>query len=72
LAEALSHAPKLRSLKAQLPAIWNDLFLTISKNPTLEQIALYVEGADGILHTTMYMIEARKYARFSELIKVGT
>ncbi|KAG1789064.1 uncharacterized protein HD556DRAFT_1244331 [Suillus plorans] len=72
LAEALSHAPKLRSLKGQLPAIWNDLFLTISKNPTLEQIALYVEGVDGILHTTMYMMEARKHAHLSELIKIGT
>lgn len=72
LAEALSHAPKLRSLKAQLPVIWNDSFLTISKNSTLEQIALYVEGSDGILHTTMYMMEARKHARLSELIKVGT
>jgi hypothetical protein len=72
LAEALSHAPKLRSLKAQLPAIWSDLFLTISKNSTLEQIALYVEGVDGILHTTMYMIEARKHTRLNELIKVGT
>ncbi|KAG1745725.1 hypothetical protein EDB19DRAFT_1632108 [Suillus lakei] len=72
LAEALSHAPKLRSLKAQLPAIWNDLFLTISQNPTLEQIALYVEGVDGILHTTMYMMEAKKHAHLSELIKVGT
>ncbi|KAG2136933.1 uncharacterized protein EDB93DRAFT_1210950 [Suillus bovinus] len=72
LAEVLSHAPKLRSLKAQLPAIWNDLFLTISKNPTLEQIALYVEGVDGILHTTMYMMEAKKHAHLSELIKFGT
>lgn len=72
LAEALSHAPKLRSLKAQLPEIWNELFLTISNNPTLEQVALYVEGVDGILHTTMYMMEARKHAHLSELIKVGT
>ncbi|KAG1732907.1 uncharacterized protein EDB91DRAFT_661878 [Suillus paluster] len=72
LAEALSHAPKLRLLKAQLPAIWNELFLTISRNSALEQIALYAEGADGILHTTMYMAEAKKHARLSELIKTGT
>ncbi|KAG2357564.1 hypothetical protein BDR07DRAFT_1612453 [Suillus spraguei] len=72
LAEALSRAPKLRSLKAQLPEVWNELFLTISENPTLEQVALYVEGLDGILHTTMYMMQARKHARLSELIKVGT
>ncbi|KAG1855144.1 hypothetical protein DFJ58DRAFT_786343 [Suillus subalutaceus] len=72
LAEALSHAPKLRSLKAQLPEIWNELFLTISTNPTLEQVALYAEGVDGILHTTMYMMEARKHAHLNELIKVGT
>ncbi|KAG0704025.1 hypothetical protein DFH29DRAFT_914210 [Suillus ampliporus] len=72
LAEALSHAPNLRILKAQLPAIWNELFLVISQNSALEQIALYAEGADGILHTTMYMIEAKKHARLSELIKAGT
>lgn len=72
LAEALRHAPKLRSLKAQLPVIWSDLFLTISQNPTLEQITLYADGVDGILHTTMYMMEAKKHTRLSELIKAGT
>lgn len=72
LAHALSNAPKLCILRAQMPAVWNTLLLTISLNSALKNITLYVEGAEGIMHTSLYMMEARKHARLSELIKAGT
>ncbi|OAX37544.1 hypothetical protein K503DRAFT_742559 [Rhizopogon vinicolor AM-OR11-026] len=72
LAHALSNAPKLRILKAHIPAVWNDLFLTISRNSTLKHITLYAEAVEGIMHTSLYMMEAKKHARLSELIKAGT
>jgi len=72
LAHALSNAPKLRVLKAQVPAIWNDLLFTISQNSALQHITLYVEGAESVMHTSLYMMGAKKHARLSELIKAGT
>ncbi|KAG8221501.1 hypothetical protein J3R82DRAFT_1716 [Butyriboletus roseoflavus] len=99
LARALSVAPRLRSVRAQLPAVWNNILLVISTNPHLERVMLYAEPVLGsiqsrlnpsmcsavikggyicdeiehaVLGTGLYMMEAKKHARLSELIKGGT
>ncbi|KAL4063797.1 hypothetical protein V8B97DRAFT_1864612 [Scleroderma yunnanense] len=41
LAEALSMAPRLRSIRSQVPAVWNNLLFLASSNPALEKITLY-------------------------------
>ncbi|KIJ62280.1 hypothetical protein HYDPIDRAFT_114775 [Hydnomerulius pinastri MD-312] len=97
LAQALSTAPRLHSVRAQLPAVWNNILLVVSSNPSLEKVMLYSESMFGIhykstlgpagikgssnstddnenaiLGTGLYMMEAKKHARLSELIKAGT
>lgn len=98
LARALGVAPRLRSVRAQLPAVWNVLLLVIAANPSLEKVMLYAEAMLGplqsrptltmgsavikgqlcddiehaVLGTGLYMMEAKKHARLSDLIKTGT
>ncbi|KAG6371279.1 hypothetical protein JVT61DRAFT_9745 [Boletus reticuloceps] len=99
LARALSVAPRLRSVRAQLPAVWSNFLLLISTNQRLEKVMLYAEPILGpipgrlnlsmgsavikggyicddiehaVLGTGLYMMEAKKHARFSELIRSGT
>ncbi|KAF8443978.1 hypothetical protein L210DRAFT_3643546 [Boletus edulis BED1] len=99
LARALSVAPRLRYVRAQLPAVWNNFLLLISTNQRLEKVILYAEPILGpiqgrsnltmgsavikggyicddiehaVLGTGLYMMEAKKHARFSELIRSGT
>ncbi|KAH7890463.1 hypothetical protein F5I97DRAFT_1798635 [Phlebopus sp. FC_14] len=73
-AQALSSSPRLHTIRAQLPAVWNTLLLVISSNPALDKIMLYSEPMFGyaVLGTGLYMLEARKHARLSDLIKAGT
>lgn len=94
-AQALSEAPRLQYVRTQLPAIWNELLLVMSSNPSLEKVTLSSESAFGparyrtpgppvikgacnddyenaILGTGLYMMEAKKHARLSELIRAGT
>ncbi|KAF8841500.1 hypothetical protein BDN67DRAFT_949553 [Paxillus ammoniavirescens] len=94
-AQALSEAPRLQYVRTQLPAIWNELLLVMSSNPSLEKMTLYSESAFGparsrtpgppaikgacnddyenaILGTGLFMMEAKKHARLSELIRAGT
>lgn len=40
-AAALSVAPRLRLVRSQVPAVWNDLLLFVSCNSSLQKIALY-------------------------------
>ncbi|KAF9223136.1 hypothetical protein BS17DRAFT_734736 [Gyrodon lividus] len=98
LAQALSEAPRLQSVRAQLPAVWNNLLLVMSSNPSLEKVTLYSEPMLGVAHnrttpgssvikaactgigdnenailaTGLYMMETKKHARLSELIRAGT
>ncbi|KAI9566083.1 hypothetical protein HD554DRAFT_2026010 [Boletus coccyginus] len=82
LARALSVAPRLCSVRAQLPAVWNNFLLIVSTNPRLEKVMLYAEPilggytGDDIEHaalgTGLYMMEAKKHVRLSELVKAGT
>ncbi|EIW75605.1 hypothetical protein CONPUDRAFT_169396 [Coniophora puteana RWD-64-598 SS2] len=80
LGDALAHAPRLHTLRAQLPALWNDVVLRASDAPALERVVLYTAPAGGhlapadgaVLATGMYISEARKHARLGALIKAGT
>ncbi|KAH7915544.1 hypothetical protein BJ138DRAFT_57483 [Hygrophoropsis aurantiaca] len=81
-AHALSASPRLRTVRAQIPAIWNDILLVISHNSNLERVVLYADSPTGILGSFdgesvlaasgMYMTEAKKHARLTDLIKAGT
>ncbi|KIK94818.1 hypothetical protein PAXRUDRAFT_827614 [Paxillus rubicundulus Ve08.2h10] len=94
-AQALSESPRLQLVRAQLPAIWNELLLVMSSNPSLEKVTLSSESMFGparsrtpgppvikgvcsddyenaIPSTGLYMMEAKKHARLSELIRAGT
>ena len=42
LPAALARSPRLRTLRASLPAVWNPALLRMSKNPVLERIVLTV------------------------------
>lgn len=42
LPAALARSPRLRTLRASLPAVWNPALLRMSKNPALERIVLTV------------------------------
>ena len=81
LGDALARAPRMHTLRAQLPALWNDVLLRASDAPALERIVLYTAPTTGVsssyadgavLATGMYISEARKYARLGALIKAGT
>ncbi|KAF9240067.1 hypothetical protein BU15DRAFT_46169 [Melanogaster broomeanus] len=48
LAQALSEAPRLHSVRAQVPSVWSDFLLLISSNPSLEKIMLYSESMSGV------------------------
>lgn len=41
LAHALSVAPRLRTVRSQLPAVWNNILLSVSSNMSLQKISLY-------------------------------
>ncbi|KAH7926564.1 hypothetical protein BV22DRAFT_1128042 [Leucogyrophana mollusca] len=81
-AHSLSAAPRLRTVRSQIPAIWNDVLLIISHNSSLERVVLYADSPSGVLGSFdgealiaasgMYMTEAKKHVRLTELIKAGT
>jgi len=67
---ALSKAPKLKTFRALLPAIWNTTLLTISQNPNLERIHLSPDNE--LIGSHLFLTEARKYGKLMDLIKAGT
>lgn len=67
---ALAHAPSLRVVHAELPAVWNTALLQISANPSLAAIRL--SPAPPVAGAHMFLAEARKHARLAELIESGT
>ncbi|EGN94564.1 hypothetical protein SERLA73DRAFT_163095 [Serpula lacrymans var. lacrymans S7.3] len=73
LATAFAHAPRLHTLRAQLPTVWNTSLLTVSANPALERIQLCT-GTPGevVVGTGMFFMEARKHKHLSDLIRAGT
>ena len=67
---ALSMAPNLKIVRAQLPALWNDTLLTISQNPTLQCISLSPDKE--LVGSHLFLMEAKKHDRLMELIEAGT
>lgn len=67
---ALSTAPNLKIIRAQLPALWNDTLLTISQNPSLQCITLSPDKE--LFGSCLFLMEAKKYDRLMELIEAGT
>lgn len=73
---ALAHAPKLRSIHAELPTLWNPALLDVSANPSVQAIHLTTptpsQSASLTTTSSLYLSEARKHPRLIELIKAGT
>ncbi|OCH93153.1 hypothetical protein OBBRIDRAFT_811238 [Obba rivulosa] len=69
-AASLAAAPKLRIVRAAIPAVWNTTLLEISANPTLQRIELDPEAE--LFGAHLFMAEARKYPRLLELIRTGS
>jgi len=67
---ALSMAPNLKTVCAQLPALWNDTLLTISQNPSLQCIILSPDKE--LVGSHLFLMEAKKHDRLMELIEAGT
>jgi hypothetical protein len=104
------HAPSLRTFATQLPAVWNNAILTVSRNPNVEKVVLTSGAASvnapsypayacqpptsgsvtfphkahlhapvvqpahvsGIPSSGLFMMEAKRHPRLTELIKAGT
>ncbi|CCL98421.1 uncharacterized protein FIBRA_00418 [Fibroporia radiculosa] len=69
-AAALAVAPKLRYVRAALPAVWNTTLLEISANPALERIQLTPDTE--LVGAHLFLSEASKHPRLLELIRAGT
>lgn len=69
LAIALSTAPNLRTVISRLPTVPNDIFFTISKNPTLR--CLHFVGASASL-ANGFMRNAMEDDRLAQLIDAGS
>ncbi|KAK0421754.1 hypothetical protein EV421DRAFT_1724309 [Armillaria borealis] len=76
LTHALSLAPSLHTFSTQLPSLWNEAILCVSRNPRLERIRLggsdHDDGCGIISGGGLYMIQTRKHPRLAELIRNGT
>ncbi|KAH9915996.1 uncharacterized protein B0H18DRAFT_1039517 [Fomitopsis serialis] len=69
-AASLASAPRLRTVSALLPTVWNTALLEISQNPSLERI--HIGPRSELVASQLFMTEARKYPRLMELITTGT
>jgi hypothetical protein len=69
-ATALSRAPALKVVQAELPAVWNTALLEISTNISLEAIQL--SPSPPIAGAHIFLAEARKHPRLAQLIANGT
>jgi len=67
---ALTAAPNLKTVRAQLPALWNDTLLTVSQNPNLRCISLSPDKE--LVGSHLFLMEAKKHDRLMELIRAGT
>jgi len=67
---ALVTAPNLKTVRAQLPAVWNDTLLTVSQNPNLRCISLSPDKE--LVGSHLFLMEAKKHDRLMELINAGT
>ena len=67
---ALATAPNLKTVRAQLPAVWNDTLLTISQNPNVRCISLSPDKE--LIGSHLFLMEAKKHDRLMELITAGT
>ncbi|PCH38893.1 hypothetical protein WOLCODRAFT_92487 [Wolfiporia cocos MD-104 SS10] len=67
---SLKMAPRLRDVRALLPAVWNTTLLEISANPALERIQL--TPTTELVGAHLFLSEARKHPRLIELIRAGT
>ena len=69
-ATALSRAPALKVVQAELPAVWNTALLEISTNTNLEAIRL--SPSPPVAGAHIFLAEARKHPRLAQLIENGT
>jgi len=67
---ALTTARNLKTVRAQLPAVWNDTLLTVAQNPNLRCISLSPDKE--LVGSHLFLMEAKKHDRLMELIKAGT
>jgi len=67
---ALTTAPNLKTVRAQLPAVWNDTLLTVSQNPNIRCISLSPDKE--LVGSHLFLMEAKKHDRLMELIRAGT
>ena len=67
---ALTTAPNLKTVRAQLPAVWNDTLLTVSQNPNIRCISLSPDKE--LVGSHLFLMEAKKHDRLMELINAGT
>lgn len=68
---ALSRAPSLRVVSAQLPAAWNSSLLEISTNPSLTTIKLEPSPPVAGPHH-LFLVEAGRHPRLDALIRAGS
>ncbi|KAJ6598340.1 hypothetical protein DFH09DRAFT_1131553 [Mycena vulgaris] len=86
LTAALAGAPALHTLRTPPPAVWSPPFLAVAANPALRRICLdaappsppssfaapSAPRARPPLASGLFLVEARKHTRLSELIRAGT
>ncbi|KAF9063021.1 hypothetical protein BDP27DRAFT_1335878 [Rhodocollybia butyracea] len=68
LTSALAKSPSLHTFSTHVPNVWNDTLLRVSQNPCLQKIIL----SPSVMITGLFMNEAKKHTRLTELIKAGT
>ncbi|KAI0701787.1 hypothetical protein C8Q76DRAFT_581217, partial [Earliella scabrosa] len=70
LCQALAAAPRLHTLRTQLPAVWNTTLLEIAQNPALARIVL--SPAPELAGAHLFLAEAKRHPRLVDLFRAGT
>lgn len=71
LTSALAKAPSLHTFTTHAPSLWNETILCVSQNSSLQKIILG-DQRTGLSISGLFMNEAKKHSRLTELIKAGT
>ncbi|KDQ53885.1 hypothetical protein JAAARDRAFT_38850 [Jaapia argillacea MUCL 33604] len=73
---ALVKCPRLHTVRAVMPVVWNPCLAQISNNPSLKAVELLRdESSSGMVVGTsggLFLKEAKKHERFWALVKKGT
>jgi len=71
LTSALAKSPSLHTFITHAPSLWNESILCVSQNSSLQKIILG-DHRTGVSISGLFMNEAKRHPRLTELIKAGT